>query len=646
MNIFLIALIEAIAVIAILLLGRVTLGRHIPIEWPKIARWLGITFAINYLLSLLILYFAQPALTGPYGGWQWILWLLLLTSVFNLFSITRVLINRASALGQQPLASRRTGGRPRIIDITPDETTNTSDHNRGKVRAGIVGLGVVILMLLIVNPIWAISTTWFDGNAKALAHIPDVKMQASTSSLPPTNTDHMVLVSQDVAAYKGQQVLGQNGQNYGSTYHLEEDQYALQSVDKHLYWVAPLVYNNIFTNLSNSDTPGYVVVDAENPDAQAELRTGNQCDTACGLHYVPGALLNQDLMRHVYLSGYTNGNLLDPTLEVNDSWKPYFTISLMQPSRGFTGDLLAQVLLVDPQSGDVQSYAPQDVPSWVDRVMPSSTVTDYLTWWGKYENAPWFNPSGSGIQAPSGDPELVYNDVDQPVWLVPMTSGSGADNSSTGVFLFDTRENEAKFYPLSGLAVGDTVQHAFESNPHNIRNYSVSSIQLYQIYGEPTWVAIFVQPASIGSTFQAVGFLDAKDVQGANVQMESNRDAGLADYSGWLSSHGNSASGPSQNATPKQVQGIVKRIAPVTQGNATVYYIWIEGQSHIFTADLSLSPKLPLVAIGDTVTGTYLETGETVEALTAFDDTSIQLGPGTPTPTPTGSPSPTPTPAP
>ena len=100
MNIFLIALIEAIAVVAILVIGRVTLGRHIPFEWSKIARWAGITFAINFLLSLLILYFAQPALTGPYGGWQWILWLLLFTSVFNLFSVTRLLINRANALGQ------------------------------------------------------------------------------------------------------------------------------------------------------------------------------------------------------------------------------------------------------------------------------------------------------------------------------------------------------------------------------------------------------------------------------------------------------------------------------------------------------------------------------------------------------------------
>jgi hypothetical protein len=637
MSIFLIALIEAVVVIAILLGGRFLLGRRIPLEWPKIARWLGITFVVNYLLGLFILYFAEPALTGPYGGWQWALWPLFFTSVFNLFAAIRVFINRLND-GQEAIITRRTAGhRARIIDVTPSNAAGGTDHKRGKVRAGMFGLGVVILMLLIVNPLWAISTTWFDGNAKALAHIPNVIMEPAKSSLPPTNTDHIVLVSQDVAAYKGQQVLGQTGQNLGSTYHLEQDQYALQSVNHHLYWVAPLVYNNIFTNLSNSTTPGYVVIDAENPDAQPQLRTG----PGYQLHYVPGALFNQDLLRHVYLSGYTNGDLEDPTLEVRDDWKPFFTISLMQPSRGFTGEVLAKVLLVDPQSGDIQSYDPQDVPSWVDRVIPSSTVTDYLTWWGKYENAPWFNPSGSGQQAPSGDPELVYNDVDQPVWLVPMTSNTGSDNSSTGVFLFSTRKNEADFYPLSGLAVGDTVTNAFQSNPHNIRNYDVSSVQLYQIYGEPTWVAIFTQSASIGATFQAVGLLDARDVQGADVQMESSRDAALADYNQWLASHGNTAGGPSQKGTPQSVQGIVKRIAPVAQGNTTVYYIWIEGQSHIFTASLNLSAKLPLVQPGDMVTGTYLDTGETVEALQTFDDLSIQLG-TTPTPGPTVSPGPTP----
>jgi hypothetical protein len=37
MNIFLLALIGALLVVAILLIGRFTLGRRIPIEWAKIA---------------------------------------------------------------------------------------------------------------------------------------------------------------------------------------------------------------------------------------------------------------------------------------------------------------------------------------------------------------------------------------------------------------------------------------------------------------------------------------------------------------------------------------------------------------------------------------------------------------------------------
>ena len=62
-------------------------------------------------------------------------------------------------------------------------------------------------------------------------------------------------------------------------------------------------YNNIFINLANSSTPGFVVVDAENPNASPQLHVGPGDSIA----YLPGAIFNQDLLRHVYLSGYTNG---------------------------------------------------------------------------------------------------------------------------------------------------------------------------------------------------------------------------------------------------------------------------------------------------------------------------------------------------
>jgi hypothetical protein len=638
MIIVLLALIGAIIVMAILTIGRLGFGRREKFVAQKFFRWFAWYFVFNFILCLAILYFAEPALTGPFGGWQWLLWPLAISSIANLFAFARPALQaleEASAASQ----GRSRGNRP--------DLSVSSQASRGAIAAGIFGLIFVGVIAIVVGGLIVVFTTWFDSNAKALAAIPNITMEKSPT-LPPTDPGHIVLVSQSVASYKGQQILGSNGQNLGSAYSIDPSSYTLQSINHHLYYVAPLVYNNIFVNLSNSSTPGFVVVDAENPQAVPQLYT-NQNLPGSSLAYLPGAILNQDLLRHVYLSGYTYGNLVDPTLELNDQLHPYWTISIMQPTRGYTGNVLSQVLLVDAHTGTIQVYRPQDVPSWVDRVMPASTVTQYLTWWGLYHAAPWFNPSGAGQQSPASDPQLLYNNVDQPVWLVPMTSASSNDNSSTGVFLFDTHKNQGFFYPLSGLGIGSNVQDTIQSTRANIRGYNVASIQLYQIYNTPTWVAIFVQSTSSGDIFQDVGIVDARNLNGSNVQFEPTLGQALQDYQQWLTSQGNNASGAPTGGTTQTVTGKVLRISSVQQSTATVYYIQIAGQNVIFTANLSLSPKLPLVQPGDVVTGTYLNTGGTVENFTTFDDLSIKLGgptSGTPTPTPTPAVTPTATPTP
>ena len=384
-----------------------------------------------------------------------------------------------------------------------------------------------------------------------------------------------------------------------------------------------------------------MVVDAENPQAQPTLHTSASDSIA----YLPGAILNQDLIRHIYLSGYTYGRLVDPTLELDDSFHPYWTISLMQPTRGYTGDVLSQVLIMDAHTGVITVYAPNRVPLWVDRVMPSDTVTQYLSWWGLYHAAPWFNPSGAGQQAPVTPPQLLYNNVDQPVWLIPMTSSSVNDNSSTGVFLFDTHKNEAHFYlQAAGVGIGDNVQNTFQSTRANILRYNVDTHQLYQICGQPTWVAIY----SSGSIYQDVGIIYAKLLNGSNVQFEANLPAALSDYKLWLSQQGipNTCASTNLGGTQQTISGKVLRVSVIQQSGNTIYYLQISGQSVIFTANLGLSPKLPLVQPGDTVIGTYSSTtaqsGQTVD-LKTFDDLTIKLG-GLSTPTPgTGSPTPTPT---
>src|SRR3989442_9516567 len=370
MVIFLLALIGTIIVMAILTIGRLGFGRRETFNARKFFRWFAWFFVINYLICLAILYFSEPAFTGPFGGWQWLLWPLAISSIANLFAFARPALNVLED------ASAASQGVPRSKRGTP--TQLPANASRGAIAAGIFGLIVAGVIGIVISSLIVIFTTWFDSNAKALAAIPNVKVESSPK-LPPTDPTNIVLVSQNVAVFKGQQVLASNGQNYGSIYSIDSGSYTLQSINHHLYYVGPLMYNNIFANLANPNTPGFVVVDAENPQAVPQLRT-NQVQPGTSLAYLPGAIFNQDLLRHVYLNGYTYGRLVDPTLELDDNFHPYWTISLMQPSRGYTGEVLSQVLLIDAHTGNIKAYNPQDVPSWVDRVMPADTVSQYLQW--------------------------------------------------------------------------------------------------------------------------------------------------------------------------------------------------------------------------------------------------------------------------
>ncbi|GAC1371060.1 MAG: hypothetical protein NVS2B12_21390 [Ktedonobacteraceae bacterium] len=631
MVVFLLALIGSLVVMGILTLGRLGFGRREAFNSRKFVRWFLGFFIFNYLFCLLILYFSMPALTGPFGGWQWILWPLFISSIANLFAFS----GQAFSVMEAGLSGGLRGA------ASPTTRSIPTNASRRSIAAGIFGLIVVGVLGIVASILISIFTTWFDGNAKALAAIPHVTVESSPN-LPPTDANNIVLVSKSIASYKGQQILGSTGQNLGSAYNLAPDSYVLQSINHHLYYVAQLSYNNLFVNLSNPATPGFVMVDAEDPQQPPQLHTEAQSTIA----YLPGALLNQDLLRHVYLSGYTYGHLVDPTLELDDSLHPYWTISLMQPTRGYTGNALAEVLIVDAHTGAIKQYRPQDVPSWVDRVFPSQTVTQYLQWWGLYHAAPWFNPSGLGQQSPATDPELLYNNVDQPVWLIPMTSSSSNDNSSTGVFLFDTHKNEAHFYPkAAGLGIGDNVTKTFQSTRANIRNYNVATVQLYQIYNTPTWVAIYAQQTASGDIFQAIGMVNARELNGNNVQFDSDLPSALRDYQQWLTLQGTGGNnGGTVSNVPLTVTGKVQRISVVQQGTNTIYYLQIAGQPVIFTANLSLSPKLPLVQTNDTVTVTYTSAPGKVVNLKTFDDTTINLDSATPTVGPDGTPQATATP--
>src|SRR5262249_41247639 len=149
------------------------------------------------------------------------------------------------------------GGRGRRRGPIVEERLRHGQAPQSSSVAGGIAIALVFLTAIVFNAIIAVSTTWFDPNAKALAAIPKILSEPTTAPLPQTDVGHIVLVSRGVASYLGQQVLAQGGQNLGSTYHTDSGEYTLQSVKGRLYWIAPLIYNNVFANLSNPESPGF-----------------------------------------------------------------------------------------------------------------------------------------------------------------------------------------------------------------------------------------------------------------------------------------------------------------------------------------------------------------------------------------------------
>ncbi len=544
------ALLGATLVVGILVALVYATARGRNPELRAMAIWAGKLWVLNLGLELAILYFAEPALTGPYLGGQWLLAPLFLSGVLAFFDasfiqVRRALdsfterVNRGSVVNGGPMPLSKAAG-DNAQPLGSSDPMALSGQRSGQSSspptgwmAGAIAAALVIVFAVIGNAAITVATTWFNANAQALAKIPHIVTEAQGAPLPSTDMSHIVVVSHGAAAYLGQQALSA-GPSLVSKYHTNLQEYSLEIVDGHLYWIAPLISNNVWASLAQWESPGFVAVDAENPADPPKLHLGLH------LRYLPDALFNQDLVRHVYLSGYIGDNLSEPIFEVDDRWRPYYTLSQMAPTRGFTGDIVTSVLVVDPQSGEIQRFSPGQAPYWVDRIIPATAVIEYLDWWGAYSSASWFNPSGDRAQMPSDtNPnhlQLSFAKSGSPDWLVPMVSSSGK-HAETGIVLFNARSGNGYFYPISGLGTSATAQAIFSGSPGNTHAYQVSNVQLYDIYGQPTWVATFYQPDPFGEIIHEVGLVDARRLNPANVIMAPDKSRALADYAAWLKSN-------------------------------------------------------------------------------------------------------------
>lgn len=422
----------------------------------------------------------------------------------------------------------------------------------------------------------------------------DVKESNFAKDVSPVSVNDIRLVDEEMAMKLGDKKIGEVPA-IGSVSKLGK--FHIQNIDGELYWVAPLVHRDIIKWVTNmSGTSGYVMVSASNPQ---DVRLVQEVDgKPIKIVYQPDAYLHQDLRRHMYLKGYVNVGMTDFTLEIDDKGKPYWIVTLYENAVGYEGKNAIGIATVDTQSGEVKSYDIKDAPKWIDRIQPQEFVTEQINDWGTYING-FLNSviSEKGVLVATEGTSLVYGEDGKSYWYTGITS-AGADDSTIGFMLVDTRTKEAKLYKQPGAT--ETAAMVSATGKVQEKNYDATFPVMYNILGKPTYVMSLKDKAGL---VKMVAFVSVEDFN--IVGIGDTKEEALRSYREQLKSKGNNVQVENDN-TKVVKTGTVKRISSdVIDGN-TSYYFTLEGiNDSIFIVSSKVSHEVPLTKEGDSIKISY-----------------------------------------
>jgi hypothetical protein len=429
--------------------------------------------------------------------------------------------------------------------------------------------------------------------------------------IAPISADQIRTVDEELAYLLGDKVMGSQPA-LGSQAHIGT--FTIQKVNNQLYWVAPLLHSGFFKWLSNGEgTNGYVMVSATNErDVKLVQTFDNQ---KVSIKYQSAAYFNSYLPRHLYLNGFVTKGLTDYTFEIDDKGKPYWVVTVYDKKVGFQGNDAEGVATVDAASGEVKYYSIAQMPAWIDRVQPADFIAEQLNDWGEYVHGYW-NFSNSEKLKTTEHPTLVYGEGNKSYWYTGLTS-VGADESTVGFVLVDTRTKQATWYSQSGATEAAAMQSA--EGKVQEKRYRAASPTPYNINGVPSYVMALKDNSGLVKMYAMVAINDYTTVGVGNSLQET-----LFAYKNTFNGNANNSKINTNAASKKLVQeATVERFAQDIKNGTCFYYFTVKGNPKIFVATSQISTKLPLTAHGDLVTIAYDDDTDAVINLNSFDNKSI-----------------------
>jgi hypothetical protein len=428
--------------------------------------------------------------------------------------------------------------------------------------------------------------------------------------MAPISLDKIRVVDQSLAQLLGDKVLGSQPA-LGSQVVLGT--FTIQKVKDQLYWVAPLLHSGFFKWQQNQEgTNGYVMVNATN---ERDVRLVQEVNgKKIRIKYQPEAYFMDYLERYLYFHGYWNVGLTDYSFEIDDDGNPYWVVTKYKKTIGFDGEDATGVVIVDAATGNIKEYSIANTPAWVDRIQPEEFIDAQLNDWGNYVKGFWNFSNNEKLQA-TESVSLVYGEDNNIYWYTGLTS-VGADESTVGFVLINTRTKKATWYKQSGAT--ETAAQNSAIGKVQEKGYSASLPIPYNINNIPTYVMTLKDKSGLVKMFAMVAIEDYTIVGVGNTLTEA-----LMSYKSGFNMAGNRINAKSRTSK-LTVKSVITRINGDIKNGNTYYYFTLKNAPRIFIGSSQISNQLPITTIGDSVEVSFDNDNQDIIDVSTFKNKSIR----------------------
>ncbi len=532
-------------------------------------KFIAISALVIAAVAFIYYYAALPPINihAP-GFWKFIIFLCVVGVVLSaLFNIK----------GTKPKYKRVRG-----VDKETFEFEYKTPAGRGILKASII-ITFIVVGIFLIGSILSSEIV----NASKYHNLLTVENREFSEDIKEVSYDQIPILDKQSATNIGNRVMG-TMVDMVSQFEVS-DAYSQINYNNKPVRVSPLEYGSIikwFTN-SSKGIPGYIRIDMTTQEAEC-VRLEQKIKYSKSDHF------QRNIYRHLRFA-YPTYIFDEINFEIDEEGTPYWICPVKKYNIGlFGGVTVGRVVLCNAVTGEMQDYAIEDVPSWVDKVFSAEMLIGLYDYYGELKHG-YFNSILGQKDCLRTTDGYNYIALDDDVWVYTGVTSVGQDESNVGFVLMNQRTMETRYYEISGADENSAMSSAEGKVQH--LGYKATFPIIINVSAQPTYFMALKDSAGLVKSYAMLNIEKYQTVAIGDTVSECE-----ASYVKMLNDNGIAQEKPVEKQT---ITGKIQKIVPtVTDGNSH-YYIILENSKTIYDVTVKDNPAIINYVTGDEITLSY-----------------------------------------